>query len=27
LRHCRVRFDVLVVRDGRVEWLPHAFDV
>ena len=26
LRHCRVRFDVLVVRDGRVEWLRHAFD-
>lgn len=24
-RH-RVRFDVLVVRDGRVEWLKHAFD-
>ena len=26
LRRCRVRFDVLVVRDGRVEWLKHAFD-
>ena len=26
LRQCRVRFDVLVVRDGRIEWLPHAFD-
>ena len=26
LRHCRVRFDVLVVKDGRVEWLRHAFD-
>ena len=26
LRRCRVRFDVLVVRDGRVEWIPHAFD-
>lgn len=26
LRHCRVRFDVLVVRNGRIEWLPHAFD-
>ena len=26
LRHCRVRFDVLVVRNGRVEWLRHAFD-
>jgi len=26
LARCRVRFDVLVVRDGRVEWLKHAFD-
>jgi putative endonuclease len=26
LRRCRVRFDVLVVRDGEVEWLKHAFD-
>jgi putative endonuclease len=26
LRHCRVRFDVIVVRDGRIEWLRHAFD-
>lgn len=26
LRHCHVRFDVLVVKDGRVEWLRHAFD-
>jgi len=26
LRRCRVRFDVLVVRDGQVEWLKHAFD-
>jgi putative endonuclease len=26
LRRCRVRFDVIVVRDGRVEWLRHAFD-
>ena len=26
LRDCRVRFDVLVVCDGRVEWLQHAFD-
>jgi putative endonuclease len=26
LRRCRVRFDVLVVRDQRVEWLKHAFD-
>ena len=23
---CRVRFDVLVVRDGGIEWLKHAFD-
>jgi putative endonuclease len=23
---CRVRFDVLIVRDGRIEWLKHAFD-
>jgi putative endonuclease len=26
LRRCRVRFDVIVVRDGRIEWLPHAFE-
>jgi len=26
LRHCRVRFDVIVVRDGTIEWLKHAFD-
>jgi len=26
LRRCRVRFDVVVVRDGRIEWLRHAFD-
>jgi putative endonuclease len=26
LRHCRVRFDVIVVRDGSIEWLKHAFD-
>jgi len=26
LRHCRVRFDVLIVRDGNIEWLRHAFD-
>lgn len=26
LRHCRVRFDVIIVRDGKVEWLKHAFD-
>jgi putative endonuclease len=25
LRHCRVRFDVMVVRDGSVEWLQAAF--
>lgn len=25
LRHCRVRFDVIVVRDGNVEWIKHAF--
>lgn len=25
LRRCRVRFDVLIVRDGRIEWLKHAF--
>lgn len=26
LARCRVRFDVLVVRDGGIEWLKHAFD-
>ena len=26
LRRCRVRFDVIVVRDGQIEWLKHAFD-
>jgi putative endonuclease len=26
LRRCRVRFDVIVVRDGAVEWLKHAFE-
>jgi len=26
LRRCRVRFDVIVVRDGTIEWLKHAFD-
>jgi putative endonuclease len=26
LRACRVRFDVIVIRDGRIEWLKHAFD-
>jgi len=25
-RRCRVRFDVLVVKDGCIEWLRHAFD-
>jgi putative endonuclease len=25
LRACRVRFDVLIVRDGAIEWLKHAF--
>jgi putative endonuclease len=25
LRRCAVRFDVLLVRDGSVEWLRHAF--
>jgi putative endonuclease len=26
LRRCRVRFDVIVVRDGSIEWLKHAFE-
>jgi putative endonuclease len=26
LRRCRVRFDVIVVRGGHIEWLRHAFD-
>jgi putative endonuclease len=26
LRRCSVRFDVIVVRDGAIEWLKHAFD-
>ena len=26
LRRCRVRFDVIVVRDGSIEWIRHAFD-
>jgi putative endonuclease len=26
LRHCRVRFDVLILRNGIVEWLKAAFD-
>jgi putative endonuclease len=25
LRRCRVRFDVIVVRDGEIEWIRHAF--
>jgi putative endonuclease len=25
-RRCRVRFDVIVLRDGRIEWLKQAFD-
>jgi len=27
LQRCRVRFDVIVVRDGGVEWLKHAFEI
>jgi putative endonuclease len=26
LRRCRVRFDVVVVRDGAIDWLKHAFE-
>jgi putative endonuclease len=26
LRRCRVRFDVIVVRDGSIDWLKHAFE-
>jgi putative endonuclease len=26
LRNCRVRFDVIVIRNGTIEWLKHAFD-
>jgi putative endonuclease len=26
LGRCRVRFDVIVVRDGAIQWLKHAFD-
>jgi len=26
LRRCRVRFDVILVRDGGIQWLKHAFD-
>ena len=25
LRQCRVRFDAIIVRDGGIEWLKHAF--
>jgi putative endonuclease len=25
LRRCRVRFDVIVVKDGAIEWIRHAF--
>jgi putative endonuclease len=25
LRRCRVRYDVIVVKDGGVQWLQHAF--
>jgi putative endonuclease len=25
LARCRARFDVLIVRDGKVEWIKHAF--
>jgi putative endonuclease len=25
LRTCKVRFDVIIVRDGAIEWLKHAF--
>jgi putative endonuclease len=25
LRRCRVRYDVIVVKDGAIEWLKHAF--
>lgn len=26
LRRCRVRFDVIILRDGKIEWLKAAFD-
>jgi putative endonuclease len=26
LSRCRARFDVLIVKDGRVEWIRHAFE-
>ena len=26
LQRCRVRFDVIIVRDGAIEWLKHAFN-
>jgi putative endonuclease len=25
LRRCRVRYDVIVVKDGAIQWLRHAF--
>jgi putative endonuclease len=25
LRQCRVRFDVIVIRNGAIEWIKHAF--
>jgi putative endonuclease len=25
LRNCRVRFDVIILRDGVIEWIKHAF--
>jgi len=27
LQRCCVRFDVIVIRDGAVEWIKHAFEV
>jgi len=27
LRRCRVRFDVIVIRDGEIEWIKHAFEI
>lgn len=27
LQRCRVRFDVIVIRDGAVEWIKHAFEM
>ena len=25
LRTCRIRFDVIIVRDGAIEWITHGF--